>query len=326
MTKRTVLLSVAALGLLVVLAGCAGNFLSPNQTALTAVRGTPPHLTKIAQLHGQSRGIIGPVASPGVENGYLNGSGVNGYGDWDFYQVQGVTLGQTLVVQLCASGNFDVGIWENGYWPGSGWNSQPYTGPKTVYATMNAPDNSYIFVGAWNSDGDYQITVGMTGCSLNNGNSGGPPPVVGSPTQDVCSNIKSALQGVSTADSSNIAAAMATLQSATSGVDNSTLGGCVNSDANMALALLAAFGEVAGKVADQSGLDIVSNYIDVLFGIIDPVKSLIDRFYNRENQYCPVAYANAFANLGLGIPSGADQGQAYWLGEYYCYGFPPPTP
>lgn len=156
MTKKMVLLGVALLGLFVVLAGCtAGDLAGVGQGAMTAERGSLSNLTpRSNDIHGQ--GIAGTVSVPGTVSASIS------YGDIDWYHVYGLSTGDKLAVQLAATCNCDVAIDEyyNNQWQFVAQNIQVYTGPKAIVADVYSPNDTWIWVRAWQSNGDYTLTVG----------------------------------------------------------------------------------------------------------------------------------------------------------------------
>jgi len=147
----------------VLLTGCASGFLSPE--AITSVvnnRGvpqlTPSGGSDVVKAQANRSVRVGSTIS-----GTLRGSHVSsGFGDMDWIKVEGLNQGDQLATQLTATGNFDIGIIQyiNGSWQWSAFNDDVYRGPKAITATVRNAANTWIFVGAWASDGNYTVTVG----------------------------------------------------------------------------------------------------------------------------------------------------------------------
>lgn len=155
MTKRVVLLGLIAAALSALLMGCAGDLVGVGQATTTIERvilgnSTPPG----NQIRAQ--GVSGTVSVPGTVSGSISS------GDVDWYHVYGLSSGDKLAVQLAATCNCDVAIDEyiNNQWQFVAQDTQRYTGPKAIVADVVSPNDTWIWVRAWQSSGDYTLTVG----------------------------------------------------------------------------------------------------------------------------------------------------------------------
>lgn len=315
MKRKRLLLGICTLLIVGLgLTGCTSNLAGLEQTGQTAVRGAPQNLAPVSQ-ELQAQGIMRSIGVPGSSSGSLYGIfGGGGYGDWDWYNVQNVSAGDTLTVTLQATGNFDIGIFDNA---GGGWlafDDAVYTRPKAIQTTVINTNDTWIWVGAWESNGEYIINTDK------NPNRAFAPPAPTS--QSPCVIIKTQLEALrNIEDAAYVSGPFEKLQSALNdaGSDAWT---CIAGDQAIALDLLGTFGNLVGNLADGVLGGPLSSYISSLFYPIGAVSKLLSSWYKVDtpnyNNYCPIVYQGKFQNLGF------TSGHARWLGIYICTHERPP--
>lgn len=171
MTKKTVLLGVALLGLFVVLAGCTPGMVNFGASAnIPLVKSV-----KTSQLHllGPQRAATTSVSGQNVTTdqsvpfgGILmfTGSICGGSGDWGdqtWVHITGIQAGTPFVAVLDGwnpNSDFDLGFWKDGDWTSNppGWSSGPTAHEKISDVSGS---NNWIWVGAYAGCGGYNLEV-----------------------------------------------------------------------------------------------------------------------------------------------------------------------
>ena len=150
--EKMALLGVAALGLFVMLTGCASSLVGLDSGAKTSNEMTAP-----GALQGQ--GLYGVVINAGNSvTGSLYGNNSMTWGDQDWYHVGGIVYGNTLSVQFTSNENLDVCIWVSHKY--SSCDLKPYIGPKSLSTFVTDPNDVWIWVGVWRqSSGSYKLVL-----------------------------------------------------------------------------------------------------------------------------------------------------------------------
>lgn len=141
--------------ILVVLVGCTSNFSGIDQ--LKTMAENPPLVSNITTT-GNSVGLgVSSSINPGQSiSGYLDDRGLDGYGDMDWYLLNGVATGSSITVELTGSntGDFDLAIWRDEAWVA-------YDDSSSSSARLNntAGSTTWIWVGIWSGRGGYTLKV-----------------------------------------------------------------------------------------------------------------------------------------------------------------------
>jgi hypothetical protein len=137
-------LGVLTLGLL--LSGCTSQE-TLNQISPSDLSQQNSNLTPL--------GIVSRIRPGQTISGYLDDKGKEGWGDSDWYLLEGASSGTEIRVTLSSSSSavFGLGVRKDGAWAKWTWGSATIE-IKTITGTT-----TWIWVGAWTGKGNYTLSV-----------------------------------------------------------------------------------------------------------------------------------------------------------------------
>ena len=155
------LLRVLVLGLLF-LTGCVSSLVSPlgngvdepSEEALSQISPPDPSQQNSSLT---PLGVVSQIKPGQTATGYLDDKGKEGWGDWDWYKLEGISAGTNISVNLSAPALFGVAIWKDGSWGGNwDWIRQ---GSRSVQIKDTAGFSTWIWVGVWAGSGSYTLSI-----------------------------------------------------------------------------------------------------------------------------------------------------------------------
>jgi hypothetical protein len=138
--------------LLTILVGCAQGLTSLDEIKrLEMPNEKPPQHTNLTAL-----GIVGSIGPGGSVTGFLDDKGIDGWGDRDWYQLNGMSAGSPITVELSGSrsAHFGLAILKDDKW--SSWNVDSNSNKRLNDTTGST---TWIWVGIGSGRGSYTLKI-----------------------------------------------------------------------------------------------------------------------------------------------------------------------